>query len=74
MVDGGVPPYTYKWSNNATTQDLINLGPNSFTVTVTSSLGCTTVATYDVPNNPVPIQISGFVLDNLSCNPPYRRS
>lgn len=71
IVDGGVPPYIYKWSNNATTQDLNNLGPNSYTVTVTTSLGCTTVATYDVPNNPVPIQISGFVLDNLSCNPPY---
>lgn len=31
---GGVPPYTYAWSNGATTQDLNNVPAGTYTVTV----------------------------------------
>ncbi len=37
---GGVPPYTYSWSNGANTQTASNLGVGSYTVTVTASNGC----------------------------------
>lgn len=32
---GGTPPYTYQWSNNASTPVIVNLGPGTYTVTVT---------------------------------------
>jgi len=47
-VSGGVPPYTYEWSNGATTKDIENLGIGSYTVTITDDGSCTTVRTYDV--------------------------
>jgi hypothetical protein len=53
-ASGGNSPYTYLWSNGATTAQLINLGPQTYSVTVTDSLGCTTAATDTVstPNGP----------------------
>ena len=44
-VSGGTPVatgfYTYIWSNGATTQDLNNLDPGPYRVTVTDNNGCT---------------------------------
>jgi len=37
----GTPPYTYLWSTGATTQDVFNLAPGNYTVTVTDANGCT---------------------------------
>lgn len=46
-VSGGVPGYTYDWSNDGPenpdndSQDLTNLGTGTYTVTVTDASGCT---------------------------------
>ena len=40
-VFGGTPPYTYEWSNGATTQDVTNLCEGMYSVTVTDANGCT---------------------------------
>ncbi len=38
---GGTGPYTYLWSpGNQVTQTITNVGPGTYTVTVTDSLGC----------------------------------
>ena len=37
---GGTPLYTYRWSNGARTQDLQNVGPGLYRVTVTDAAGC----------------------------------
>ena len=42
---GGSAPYTYSWSNGATTQNLTALPSGSYTVTVTDANGCTATAT-----------------------------
>ncbi|HEU4718477.1 MAG TPA: T9SS type A sorting domain-containing protein [Bacteroidia bacterium] len=40
-VTGGTGPYTYLWSNGATTQDISNVAPGVYSVIVTDANGCT---------------------------------
>jgi gliding motility-associated-like protein len=41
----GLVPYTYNWSNNAITPTIATLTSGSYTVTVTDSIGCTSLQT-----------------------------
>jgi hypothetical protein len=40
-VSGGTWPYTYSWSNGATSQNITGLTPGSYVVTVTDANSCT---------------------------------
>ena len=40
-VNGGTPPFTYLWSNGATTLNISNLCADTYTVTVKDSKNCT---------------------------------
>ncbi|MBX2978754.1 MAG: PKD domain-containing protein [Flavobacteriales bacterium] len=54
-VLGGVAPYTYLWSNGATTATLQNVGAGSYVVTVTDANGCTLQPGALVVNAPAPL-------------------
>lgn len=47
-VTGGVPPYRFYWSNNATTEDISELLPGNYTVTVTDANLCVATSTFTV--------------------------
>ncbi|MCW5920897.1 MAG: gliding motility-associated C-terminal domain-containing protein [Saprospiraceae bacterium] len=66
-VNGGTAPYTYNWSNNATTQDLNNVAADTYTVTVTDANNCTTTATATVPDNSITFSIAGSTSPNTIC-------
>ncbi|MFN0176965.1 MAG: gliding motility-associated C-terminal domain-containing protein [Saprospiraceae bacterium] len=66
-VTGGTAPFTYIWSNNATTEDLVSLPPGTYTVTVTGVNSCTAVNTVNVLNNGIALNINGVPLGNTSC-------
>ncbi|MEZ4919687.1 MAG: hypothetical protein R2792_11360 [Saprospiraceae bacterium] len=65
---GGTAPYTFSWGGGETTEDLNNVPPGSYTVTVTDVNGCTEVLTIDVNDDPITINISGTVVANTTCN------
>ncbi len=48
VPSGGQPPYTFLWSNGATTQVASNLAPGAYTVTVTDAAGCVKIAVASV--------------------------
>jgi hypothetical protein len=59
-VAGGQIPYTYLWSNGATTQDLTGLAAGTYTVTVTDGRSCTQVSSAFVVTQPlVPFTVVG---------------
>jgi hypothetical protein len=52
-ASGGTAPYTYSWSNGATTPTVTNLPPNTYTLTVTDANSCTETASVVVNAAPM---------------------
>lgn len=65
-ITGGVAPVTYKWSNNATTQTISNLGPGTYTVTATDVNGCT-IALNAAITSPAPLSLVFAAQENVPC-------
>ncbi|MFM2208183.1 MAG: hypothetical protein RL213_2158 [Bacteroidota bacterium] len=58
-ISGGVPPYSYLWSNGATAAQLSGLTPGTYSVTTTDANGCDTTATSVIGLYPL-IHIDSF--------------
>jgi gliding motility-associated-like protein len=56
VVSGGTPPFTYAWSNGATTEDLTAITNGNYSVVVTDSRGCIKTASYTV-SRPQPLTV-----------------
>ncbi|MGP8217222.1 MAG: T9SS type A sorting domain-containing protein [Bacteroidia bacterium] len=65
-LSGGTTPYTYQWSNEATTQNIFNLPDGKYSVKVTDNNGCIDTATYDVTQPASPIVVNGVVTNASS--------
>ncbi len=65
-ITGGTPPYTYLWSNSATTQDLLGVPAGTYTVNVTDAKSCTAIASATVGQPVAGIVVSGNVT-NINC-------
>lgn len=60
-LNGGGPPWTYAWSNSATTKVINGLTAGTYTVTVTDSNGCTASASCTVTE-------PAAITTTVSCN------
>ncbi|WP_281233076.1 T9SS type A sorting domain-containing protein [Flavobacterium gelatinilyticum] len=64
---GGSTPYTYLWSNSATTSSISNLAPGNYDVTITDANSCQTTASFTI-SEPSALALSQASLTNVSCN------
>ena len=67
MANGGVEPYSYQWSTDATESFLMGVGAGTYTATVTDAKGCTAVTSIEL-TEPASFTIDATVDENVKCN------
>ncbi|MFM9051136.1 MAG: SprB repeat-containing protein [Bacteroidota bacterium] len=65
-VQYGVPPYTFLWSNGATTQNLTGIGAGNYSVVVTDAIGATASQSFTITQPSLVIATS--VAGTIACN------
>lgn len=65
-ANGGQAPYTYLWSNGATTPTINNLAPNQYKVAITTANGCIAKDSVIITQPPAPLTFTSSQV-NPSC-------
>ncbi|MEO5641696.1 MAG: SprB repeat-containing protein [Bacteroidia bacterium] len=65
-VNGGVSPYSYSWSNSATTQNISALTAGTYTVLITDNNGCTQTSSVTI-TAPSAVTVAASST-NVNCN------
>jgi len=65
-VSGGTPPYSYNWSNNDSTQDIVGLDAGQYQVVISDANGCNTDLMTFTITEPNLINAGGSVT-NVTC-------
>ena len=66
-TSGGTNPYSYAWSNSATTASITGVAAGTYTVTITDANGCTASSDGTV-TEPTSLNASTTIDLNISCN------
>ena len=66
---GGTPPFSYAWSNGATTEDISDLSADTYMVTVTYAAGCSSTFEFVVDNVTSTAFIEGLTTLDVAPNP-----
>ena len=64
---GGTAPYTYVWSNSATTASITGIVAGTYSVTITDANGCSSTSQVTVVE-PAVLQATSIVDSNITCN------
>jgi predicted secreted protein len=64
---GGTAPYTFLWSNNATTASISDLTAGTYSVTIKDANLCEKIENFTITEPPVLVASQGTV-NNVSCN------
>ncbi|WP_258099171.1 OmpA family protein [Marinoscillum pacificum] len=72
-VTGGVQPYTFKWNNGATAQNLSNLTAGKYSVLITDAMGCTQSIETEITQPPV-MKVELVAVEDVSCSGGYNGS
>jgi hypothetical protein len=65
-VSGGTAPYTYAWSNGATTSTLSNVAAGSYSLVVTDAVGCSSASQTATVSQPTAISTT-LTVSNAAC-------
>ncbi|HBS86567.1 MAG: hypothetical protein A2W91_20315 [Bacteroidetes bacterium GWF2_38_335] len=66
-LSGGSLPYTYSWSNSATSQDIAGLAAGNYTINITDGSNCVLSETFTVANNTGTMNVA-YDTDNDICD------
>ena len=67
-VWGGTPPYSFSWQNNYSGEDLIDVGPGTYYVTISDINGCSLIDTIIISSNNDSTSINQYMSD-FTINP-----
>jgi hypothetical protein len=65
---GGTGELSYEWSNNETTQEITNLAPGTYSVTVTDENNCITIGEVSIGSFDCALVIEGITTNDAACN------